>query len=85
MVVLLFCVQSTAYMFGGMVKNTVTDELWQLRLDTNVWSKVSVLGTTKALPAVGHTAQIVDGFMFVFFGYNPIYGFLNTVQCFSVG
>lgn len=72
-------------MFGGIIKSTVTDELWQLNLDTNAWSKVSVLGTTKAFATVGHTTQIVESFMFVFFGYNPTYGFLNTVQCFSVG
>ena len=37
------------------------------------------------LAAVGHSAHCIDNSMFVIFGHNPVYGYLNTVQRFDFG
>lgn len=73
------------FMYGGAVKNTATDEFWEFNFTSSRWSPVAAVGTTKPFATVGHTAQVVGSFMFVFFGHSPTYGFLNTVQCFSFG
>ena len=66
-------------MFGGMVNNLVTDELWSYDITDSVW-ETHVPTSGVALSAVGHTAHIIDGIMYVIFGHSPVFGYLNTVQ-----
>lgn len=67
------------------MKNTATDEFWRFNFTSHLWSHVAIVGATKPFVVVGHTAQVVGDRMFIFFGHSPVYGFLNTVQCFSFG
>ena len=76
------------YMFGGMLKNgAVANDLW--RFSDNFWTKlVDDFSRRKRctddfcspLSSFGHTANVVNDKMLIIFGYNPVYGHLNTVQ-----
>ena len=69
--------QATIYMYGGMVSNSVTSELWAYSIKKNEWSHSK---NDRAVAVVGHTAHLIDGIMYVIFGHSPIYGYMNTVQ-----
>ena len=77
-------------MYGGRTEQlagTVTDELWVFDIPKRTWS-LSVPKISKPhrkYAAVGHTAHIVeisgrDPVMLVFFGHNPIFGYLSNIQ-----
>ena len=70
-------------MFGGVVQNTVSNELWMLHSGTLKWHPVLAKDSTKILATAGHTAHAIGDGLFIFFGHNPIYGFLNTVQYYN--
>ncbi|XP_040886622.1 host cell factor 2 [Toxotes jaculatrix] len=58
------------YIFGGM-QGCRLDDLWQLDLDTMVWSKPETRGS-KPLPRSLHSANVVGNKMYVFGGWVPI-------------
>uniref|UniRef100_A0A8C6UEE9 Host cell factor C2 n=1 Tax=Neogobius melanostomus TaxID=47308 RepID=A0A8C6UEE9_9GOBI len=58
------------YIFGGM-QGLRLDDLWQLDLDTMVWSMPETRGC-KPLPRSLHTANVMGNKMFVFGGWVPI-------------
>lgn len=75
------------FMFGGKleVKSTnVTDELWVFNIPGRSWSlRKPSLPPPYALE--GHTAHVValadgDTAMLTFFGYSPVYSYINKVQ-----
>jgi len=40
---------------------------------------------TAMFACVGHTAHLINGSLYIIFGYNPVYGYLSTVQLFNIG
>ncbi|XP_070211800.1 attractin-like protein 1 isoform X1 [Littorina saxatilis] len=73
--------QNQLYVYGGVRNGQVTDELRVFNISSGTWTKVLSSG----YPVSGHTAHIVDGKMMVFFGYSPVYGYLNHVQEYDFG
>ena len=71
-------------MYGGLVleTDTVTNDLWEYSLAEHVWKKL--LSSGSSLAVVGHTAHIIRDQMFVFFGHNPTFGYLNNIQIYSL-
>ncbi|KAK5876357.1 hypothetical protein CesoFtcFv8_025721 [Champsocephalus esox] len=57
------------YIFGGM-QGSRLDDLWQLDLDTMVWSTTDTRGSTP-LPRSLHSASVIGNKMFVFGGWIP--------------
>ncbi|XP_028287197.1 host cell factor 2 isoform X2 [Parambassis ranga] len=58
------------YIFGGM-QGCRLDDLWQLDLDTMVWSMPETRGSTP-LPRSLHSATLIGNRMYVFGGWIPI-------------
>ncbi|XP_067345716.1 host cell factor 2 [Channa argus] len=58
------------YIFGGMQGCRLND-LWQLDLDTMVWSMSDTRGT-KPIPRSLHSANVIGNKMFVFGGWIPV-------------
>ncbi|KAF7658350.1 hypothetical protein LDENG_00013990, partial [Lucifuga dentata] len=58
------------YIFGGM-QGVRLDDLWQLDLDTMVWSTPHTRGSTP-LPRSLHTASTIGNKMYVFGGWIPV-------------
>ncbi|CAL1568706.1 unnamed protein product [Knipowitschia caucasica] len=61
---------SKLYVFGGMQGSRLND-LWQLDLDTMVWSSPETRGC-KPFPRSLHTANVIGNKMYVFGGWRPI-------------
>lgn len=79
------------FMFGGKLEVTsanVTDELWVFNITARAWSlRKPSLPPPFALE--GHTAHVVelpggDLVMLTFFGYSPIYSYINKVQEYNI-
>ncbi len=77
--------QSRVYIFGGLIGNTITDELLIYNLETDEWIGYVDVAHSEVKPAVGHSAHFVGNNMYVFFGHNPEYGYMNDVQLFAPG
>ncbi|XP_034529928.1 host cell factor 2 isoform X2 [Notolabrus celidotus] len=58
------------YIFGGM-QGSRLDDLWQLDLDTMVWSMPETRGS-KPLPRSLHSANVIGNKMYVFGGWIPV-------------
>ncbi|XP_068572807.1 host cell factor 2 isoform X2 [Cebidichthys violaceus] len=58
------------FIFGGMHGRRL-DDLWQLNLDTMVWSTAETRGTTP-LPRSLHSASVIGNKMYVFGGWIPV-------------
>ncbi|CAN9508147.1 unnamed protein product [Ophioblennius macclurei] len=58
------------YIFGGM-QGCRLDDLWQLDLDTMVWSRPEMRGSTPR-PRSLHSANVIGNKMYVFGGWIPI-------------
>ncbi|XP_047430738.1 host cell factor 2 [Mugil cephalus] len=58
------------YIFGGM-QGSRLDDLWQLDLDTMVWSRPQTRGSTP-LPRSLHSANVIGNKMYVFGGWIPV-------------
>ncbi|XP_038159063.1 attractin-like protein 1 isoform X1 [Cyprinodon tularosa] len=81
--------QDDIYMFGGKLEGgpaNITDELWLFNIPTRTWSprKPAPLYAVE-----GHTAHVVelsngDPVMLIFFGYSPIYSYINKVQEYNI-
>lgn len=78
-------------MFGGKLEvksANVTDELWVFNIPGRTWSlRKPALPPPYALE--GHTAHVValaDGTaaMLTFFGYSPVYSYVNKVQEYNI-
>lgn len=81
------------FIYGGMAMNsTVLDTLSVLDTKTNSVtslpnrkrSKNSEEEFVAPVAVVGHTANIIDSHMYIFLGYNPLYGYMNFVQRFNL-
>ena len=84
----MICVvlQNNLYMYGGLLDNEITDELWLYNISASEWIPInlamikSVHAASQYLKVVGHTAHVIGDIMYVIFGHSPVYGYLNTVQ-----
>lgn len=77
------------FIYGGMaMNNSILNALSVF--DTRTHALISIANGKKMknqeeeflapLAVVGHSANIIDGYMYVFLGYNPLYGYLNFAQ-----
>ncbi|XP_029172341.1 attractin-like protein 1 isoform X2 [Nylanderia fulva] len=85
------------FMYGGALQNsTMTNEIWAFDVSAKVWENVTVYNSCHnrtmcgPLKVAGHTATLVQSHdkkekMVVIFGFSPDYGYLNTVQEYSLG
>jgi hypothetical protein len=76
------------YMYGGVANGVVSSELWLYNTTSNKWKQLLLKGW-QPYAVAGHTAQCINvggsQVMFVIFGHNPKYGYLNTVQRYDIG
>lgn len=84
---------SKIFVFGGMAMNTtILKSLTVLDTKTNTLTTLSSGREVKVhdedlvapIAVTGHSANIIDSHMYVFLGYNPLYGYLNFVQKFNL-
>lgn len=78
-------------MFGGKLEAgtaNVMDEMWVFNVPTRSWSPRK---PTPPPPYAleGHTAHVVqlvsgDPVMLTFFGYSPVYSYINKVQEYNI-
>lgn len=78
-------------MFGGKLEAgtyNITDEMWVFNIPGRTWSPRKP-APPPPYAVEGHTAHVVelsDGepTMLVFFGYSPIYSYINKVQEYNI-
>uniref|UniRef100_A0A096MCK5 Attractin-like protein 1 n=1 Tax=Poecilia formosa TaxID=48698 RepID=A0A096MCK5_POEFO len=83
--------QDCIYMFGGKLETgpaNITDELWLFNIPTRSWLPQKP-ASAPLYALEGHTAHVVilpngDPVMLVFFGYSPIYSYINKVQEYNI-
>ncbi|XP_055955305.1 attractin-like protein 1 [Patella vulgata] len=68
------------YMYGGVVNGRVMSDMWVYNIINTNWTQL----TSSPYNVSGHTAHIVDGIMYVFFGYSPKYGYMRIVQEYDI-
>lgn len=78
------------YMFGGLNPDgVILNELWNFSTVNQQWTLMPtkpdvasncLVKLCAPLAVAGHTATLVGNRMYVIFGYNPRFGYLNTVQ-----
>lgn len=74
-------------MFGGKLEAgsaNVTDEMWVFNIPRRTWSPRKP-APPPPYALEGHTAHVVEladgeSVMLIFFGYSPIYSYVNKVQ-----
>lgn len=82
---------SKVFIYGGLaLNNSVLDTLSVLDTKEHTIVQISSGKRPKSTTAeedfaapiavVGHTANIIDSYLYIFLGYNPLYGYLNVVQ-----
>lgn len=79
------------FMFGGKLEVTsanVTDELWVFNIPGRAWS-LRKPSLPPPYAVEGHTSHVVelpgaDPVMLTFFGYSPIYSYINKVQEYNI-
>lgn len=81
------------FIFGGMsMNNSILNTLSVFDVETRQLSSIPSEKSSKGsdeefmapLSVTGHSANMVDGHMYVFMGYNALYGYLNLVQKFNI-
>ncbi|XP_037554056.1 attractin-like protein 1 [Nematolebias whitei] len=80
------------YMFGGKLETgtaNVSDELWVFNIPTRSWSPRKPAPPPPPYALEGHTAHVVqlvsgEPVMLTFFGYSPIYSYINKVQEYNI-
>lgn len=81
------------FIYGGMsMNNSILNTLSVFDTDTRQFSNIPNEKTTKGseeefmapLSVTGHSANMIDGQMYVFMGYNALYGYLDFVQMFNI-
>jgi hypothetical protein len=83
---------SQLYMFGGInSEGTVLADLWTFSTVDQQWTLIAAKSTHRnchvelcaPLAVIGHSATLVGDRMYAIFGYNPRFGYLNTIQEYS--
>lgn len=84
----MVCWKNTIYVFGGEIGFASTGEtpLWILDLNTNVWKKHHVRGSSVHQPSGrrGHSAVVFNGVMHVFGGYQDLRGSSSELWTFDL-
>lgn len=84
---------SKIFIYGGMaMNNTVLNSLTVLDTKTSTLASLAFGKRVKntedefvaPIGVVGHAANIIDSHMYIFLGYNPIYGYIGFVQKFNL-
>lgn len=77
------------YLFGGVINDKdITNEFWSFNILTSKWTLLSSHKNSElAFPkqVAGHTAHVINGEMFIFFGYNPYEEYLYRPQIYNFG
>ena len=77
------------FMYGGLTDSgVISNELWRYDIEHNKWNLIEIhfkqdqctYDYCAPLASIGHTANVIDDRMIIIFGYNPKFGYLNTVQ-----
>uniref|UniRef100_A0A8C4GLF4 Attractin-like 1a n=1 Tax=Dicentrarchus labrax TaxID=13489 RepID=A0A8C4GLF4_DICLA len=83
--------QDDIYMFGGKLEAksaNVTDEMWVFNIPRRTWSprKPAPLPPYTLEGHTAHVVELADGepVMLIFFGYSPIYSYINKVQEYNI-
>ncbi|CAG2228092.1 unnamed protein product [Mytilus edulis] len=76
--------QGKLYMFGGVVDKDTTKELWVYDLSSNQWT-LKNYNSTPPVAVASHSAHVINGVMYILFGYSPIYGYKNRIQEYFIG
>ncbi|VDI59797.1 Hypothetical predicted protein, partial [Mytilus galloprovincialis] len=76
--------QRKLYMFGGVVDKDTTKELWVYDLSSNLWT-LKNYNSTPPVAVASHSAHVINGVMYILFGYSPIYGYKNRIQEYFIG
>ena len=85
--------QGILYMYGGVTQDgDILSQLWTLNLSTKEWTQLMPSRNKECyhrpcgpVAAAGHSVVLVKDKMYTIFGYNPIYGYLNLIQEYSIG
>ena len=81
--------EDSLYMYGGMLEDgSIGADLWIYTVSTNQWNQLITDNSPRVcynqfcapLSVVGHSSTIVAERMYVIFGYNPRFGYLNSIQ-----
>jgi hypothetical protein len=81
------------FIYGGMsLNNTILNTLTVFDTKTKMFNEISTEKTSHGgdeelvapVSSTGHSANIVDGYMYLFLGYNPKFGYLNFAQKFNI-
>lgn len=88
---LFLLVKDDIYMFGGKLEaksSNITDELWVFNIPRRTWS-LRKPAPPPPYTLEGHTAHVVElasgePVMLTFFGYSPIYSYINKVQEYNI-
>uniref|UniRef100_A0A6G1SGD8 Attractin n=1 Tax=Aceria tosichella TaxID=561515 RepID=A0A6G1SGD8_9ACAR len=81
------------FIYGGMsMNNTILSTLTVFDTKTLMFNEIFTDKTSKGgdeeilapVSSTGHSANIVDGYMYLFLGYNPKFGYLNFAQKFNI-
>lgn len=80
------------YMYGGVTQDgDILSQLWTLNLSTKEWTQLMPSRNKECyhrpcgpVAAAGHSVVLVKDKMYTIFGYNPIYGYLNLIQEYSI-
>jgi len=90
--------EGVLYMYGGATSDgTITSQLWSLNLSTKEWNLIPSIanGNGKChhrsaglcdgpVATCGHSAVLVKDKMYVIFGYNAVFGYLNWIQEYGI-
>lgn len=81
------------FIYGGMsLNNSILNTLTVFDTKTMMFNEILTDKTSKGgdeeivapISSTGHSANIVDGYMYLFLGYNPKFGYLNFAQKFNI-
>lgn len=84
---------SKIFIYGGMaMNNSILNSLTIFDTETHALTSLAHNKRLKTpeeefslpLALVGHSAIIVDEHMYIFLGYNPLYGYINVVQKYKI-
>ncbi|XP_056005895.1 attractin-like protein 1 isoform X1 [Ostrea edulis] len=75
--------QNKLYMFGGVLGDETSKDLWTYDTMTQTWVRQHY-NRTIPMGVAGHSAHVVKGVMYILFGYSPLYGYQNRIQEYNI-
>ncbi|KAL9657266.1 hypothetical protein ABK040_011486 [Willaertia magna] len=72
------------YIFGGLYKSNMLNELYTMNLDTFVWTKIDIEYGAIPAPRAAHTSDLIQGrYMFILWGGDDL-NYLNDLFIFDI-